>query len=80
MDEIHNGPPVALILQCCDVAARFIEQNVAGQLSLQTFAVDPDVGLDGISFRAQCRYDLAVDGDATSSDHLLGFPPRSNTS
>ena len=60
VDEIHHRTPLALVAGGGDVAARFVEHDVAAALRANEFAINADgVGV-GIGLAAKLRDDHAV--------------------
>lgn len=80
VDETHHRPPVALILDGRDEAARLVEQEVARPLAFDRVAIDENDRVVWISFRAELGDDLAVDADAAGGDQFLGGASRSDAS
>jgi len=70
--EIHHCPSITLILDGCDVAPRFVHEDVARTLRLENFAVDFDDRSNRIGFRTKFGDDQAVDTDSTSLDQIFG--------
>lgn len=71
IDQVHHRPPLALVARGGDVAARLVEEEVAGSLGAQQVAVDPDLGGAGIDLGPELGDDLAVDVDAARPDQFL---------
>lgn len=79
VDELHDGPAVALVLRRGDVAARFVENDITRSLGPQEFAVDADLGANRIGFCAEFGYNIAVDSDAPLGDQGFGDPARGDS-
>lgn len=65
LDDVHHGAAVSLVLRRGDVAARFVEDEVARSLRAQQLAVDADLGANRIGLRAELGDDRPVDADPT---------------
>jgi hypothetical protein len=74
MDQVHHRSPVPLVLHRRDVAARFIQQQVAGALLAELPAVDTDHGAVRIGFESKLRDHDAVDGDPSGRDQFFRRP------
>jgi hypothetical protein len=68
LNDVHDGAPVSFVFRRRDVAPRLVQNQVARALRAQQFAIDPDLGVHGVDFRAQRGHDLAVDAHPTGSD------------
>ncbi len=79
VDEVHDGPPAALILDGRDEAARFVQKHIARTLLPQHPPVNPDNVAGWVNLCPHLRDRPAVYGDAAGGNHLLGCPPRRDT-
>ena len=78
LDKIHHGAAVTFVFCRRDVAAGFVEEEVARPLRLEQLAVDADGGADRVGLRTELRDHLAVDADASGGDQLLRGTARGN--
>jgi hypothetical protein len=78
--QIHYRAAVALILGGGDVAARFVEQDVAWPLRLEQLAVDANSRASRIGLGAELGHDGAVDADAAGANQLFGGTARTDAS
>ena len=76
VDEIHHGSALTLVARRRDVAAWFIEHDVAAALRPNHLAIDANGVRIGIGFAAKLGDDDAIHGDPAGDDHLLGDPAR----
>ncbi len=72
VNQVHDGPPAALVTGGGDVAGRFVEDDRAWTLSAEEAPIDANLGVDRVHFGSQLGNGLAVHGDPPSADHLLG--------
>jgi hypothetical protein len=72
LDQIHDGPPVSLILGRRDIATWLVQNDIAGTLRPQYFAVDSNLRPLRIDAGAELRDNLAVDGDTSRPYEIFG--------
>jgi hypothetical protein len=75
LDQIHDGAAISFIFDGSDVAAGFVQQDVARALRFQNLAVDSNDRANWIGFRSQFGDHLAIDIDPTGTNQFLGVAP-----
>ncbi len=75
LDKIHDGPTIALIFDCGDVARRFVEKNVSRLLGTEELAIDANLRVHWIGLCAQLGHNLPIDRDASGRNQLFSFAP-----
>ncbi len=71
IDQIHHGPPAALIAGGGDVAGWLVEKNRAGALRAEQPAVNANLGAQRVDLGAKFRHRLTVYSDSSGADQFL---------
>lgn len=70
-EEVVDGAPALGVAGGRQVAARFVQHEIARPGALQHLPVDPDLGALRVNLGPQFACDLPIDADAPFEDHLL---------
>jgi hypothetical protein len=78
LDDVHHRPAVAFVFRSRDIAARFVEDQIARPLCPEQLPIDLDLGASWIGFGAELGHHLPVDGHPSGRDESLRRPSRSD--
>ena len=79
VDQVHHGPPPALVADSRDVTRRLVQDQVAKRLRPQDLVVDANLIPACVGPGAEFGNDLAVDADATFSNQILRRATRGDS-